>query len=123
MKEVLYLSGKITDETKRKEQQNLDRFVDKGVELTDLGYSVILPGENFQRVGERANWTYKQYLRHDLTLLNKADTIYMMQGWKASRGARIEHRMSKFWHKGIIYEEPQINQSISTTEDPRLKTD
>lgn len=114
-KEVLYISGKITDETKRKEAQNLERFIDKGVELTDQGYSVIIP-ENYHRIGEKANWTWRQFMRHDLILLDKADGIYMMQGWKESRGARIEHRYAKLKKKAIIYEDFKDEGSINNRD-------
>ena len=102
--ELIYISGPITADTKREEQRNLDRFVDAGVELTDLGHTVILPGENLGRVGKEANWNYRTYMRHDLALLKVSETVYFLQGWKKSRGSRIEHRYARLLKKGIIYE-------------------
>lgn len=39
--------------------------------------------------------TWKEYMQIDLRALRMCDSIYMMKGWRNSRGARIEHWLAK----------------------------
>ncbi len=39
-------------------------------------------------------WTWEDYMRDDLNLLLKCDAIYMLNGWRGSRGATIEHDLA-----------------------------
>ena len=39
--------------------------------------------------------TWKEYMQIDLRALRLCDSIYMMKGWRNSRGARIEHWFAK----------------------------
>lgn len=51
--------------------------------------------------------TYPWWLCMVICLYNlifKADYIYMLDNWKDSRGARIEHAVARKIGKGIIYE-------------------
>lgn len=39
----------------------------------------------------RANLTWNEYMEIDLAMLKLCGTIYMMKGWKNSKGARVEY--------------------------------
>lgn len=54
------------------------------------GHDVVNPHEN----GLPADAPWEQHMRADLALLLECDTIYMLNGWERSRGARIEHALA-----------------------------
>ena len=104
MRECLYLSGAITPTPEHPSlEANKQRFVDKGIELSKE-YAVFLPGENNGSMGVQAEWTWKDFMKADIPYVLKCDTIYLLAGWKASRGARLEHFLAKRYNKNIIYE-------------------
>ena len=45
---------------------------------------------------------YTLVLLYDLWLLSRCDTIYMMPGWRESRGARIENFFAGYYDKNMI---------------------
>ncbi len=45
---------------------------------------------------------YTLVLLYDLWLLSRCDTIYMMPGWRESRGANIEYHFASLFEKNII---------------------
>lgn len=54
-------------------------------------------------------WTEKTSLRHIADTLNSyivsSDSIYMLRGWKESKGATAEHAVAKWIGLEIIYQE------------------
>lgn len=48
--------------------------------------------------------SWAEYMRKDLTLLLKCDTIYMLEGWEVSEGASLEHYIANKLGLKIIYE-------------------
>ncbi len=54
--------------------------------LSDLDFEVYNP-----TVHEvREDWTWADYLRHDLRLLLECDKVALLDGWEASKGAQLE---------------------------------
>lgn len=102
MKEAVYVSGRITGLTP---EESKERFLEKGIELASQGKAVFLPTENNRDIGIRSNWGWKDYMRVDLEMLKRCDTIYMLSNWKESRGARMEHWLAKRRGMRVIYEE------------------
>ena len=43
-------------------------------------------------------------MRHDIKLLCDCDAIYMLNGWRESAGAKIEHKLARDIGIEIIYE-------------------
>lgn len=41
------------------------------------------------------NWSYEQIMNFDLDVLRNCSHIVMMEGWQASRGAKIEYEFAK----------------------------
>lgn len=39
--------------------------------------------------------TWKDYMRHDIRQLLTCSAIYMLKGWRRSKGARLEYRIAK----------------------------
>ena len=47
--------------------------------------------------------TQEEYMRICIPMLNICDTIYMLEGWEKSVGAKIEHSLAVQAGKPIIY--------------------
>ena len=88
----LYLSGAITNNPEYKKQ-----FTRKYRELEEK-FIVLSP------LFINANLEWKEYMHIDLAMIDVCDVVYMMKGWKDSRGAKIEEVYAQFKDKEIIYE-------------------
>jgi len=55
--------------------------------LTDQGFEVVNP----VTIPHDHEDTYQAYMKEDLKALLECDAIYMIWGWKESRGAMFEH--------------------------------
>lgn len=97
MKKRCYNSGKITG------LSDLDyilNFLDADDEIKQLGYNPISPlDKNMQ-----GNIPWWLHITLDVMLLLTCRTAYFQRNWKDSRGARIEHRIAKFFRMKIIYQ-------------------
>ena len=49
--------------------------------------------------------TWEQYMLEDIEILFKCDAIFMMNNWKASKGACIEHAIAREIGLIIMYQE------------------
>lgn len=106
-KEVVYVSGPISAAKPYDMEQNIRKGMRKGGELAQTGVAPIVPHGNSYRWAETGKFGWKDYMRVDLELLKRADSVYMMQEWKASRGARIEERYARLLGKKVVYEDGQ----------------
>jgi len=97
---LYYISGKITDVSREKERENLEKFNIKDKELRSQGHVVFNPASH-----EVEGTTWEQYLAFDIIfIVNNKPTLYMMKGWEESRGARLEHETALLLNLDIIYE-------------------
>lgn len=69
---------------------NFPAFAAAAARLRAQGYEVINPAEH----GEVPGMKWADYIRKDLKLLADCDAIYLLPGWRQSRGARLEHRIA-----------------------------
>ena len=51
-----------------------------------------------------AGLTQEEYMKICIQMLHICDTIYMLEGWEKSVGAKIEHSLAVQAGKPIIYE-------------------
>ena len=47
---------------------------------------------------------WHEYMEIDLAILSLCDAIYMMNGWKDSKGAKVEHLKAKIKGMSLYYE-------------------
>jgi hypothetical protein len=99
---LVYISGPVTGIP----EYNFPAFKLAESYLRKQGYRTINPADIargvFERI-EKPQW--KDFMRVDLKYLIKCDAIYMLVGWKKSRGARIEHFIAKILEMEIVYQE------------------
>lgn len=94
----IYISGKITG---TKDYMRRFRFADARL-MENYGCDIINPEAVNANLPEST--TYQEYMKISLCMLSMCDTIYMLKGWKASKGARLEHSYAKAHNYSIIYE-------------------
>lgn len=50
---------------------------------------------------------YTDYMREDIKILARCNTICMLPGWKRSKGARLEYRIAKVLNMQILEFQPE----------------
>jgi hypothetical protein len=50
------------------------------------------------------HWSWRRCMVVCLANLITVGAVYMLAGWRESRGARIEHRVARFFGKRVMYE-------------------
>lgn len=93
----IYISGQITGLSKRRWYKNFKKAERR---LLAAGYDVINPAKNMM------NLTYDEYMAIDLMLLERCDAIYMLDNWRASKGARKELTRARELNLEVLYENP-----------------
>lgn len=79
----VYISGKITGLPFEEVEDN---FYHAQNRLEEEGFEVVNPLEN--GLPREAEW--HEHVKADIRLLLECDTIYLLENWKESKGARIE---------------------------------
>lgn len=94
---IIYLSGQITGDA-----DYFLRFLSYELKLKKdyPGCEVINPAKVGQTYPK--SFTYDQFISHDLMLLDNADAIAQIPGWKRSTGACIEFGYAVAKGKQII---------------------
>lgn len=85
---TVYISGPITGldtRTAEKAFQAAEHF------LKSQNLNVVNP----MKLQHEHGGTWEDFMKEDLEALLKCDQIYMLKGWKESRGAKVEHRIAK----------------------------
>lgn len=103
MQKTIYISGKITGTEDYEE-----RFLKAEMELRSRGFNVLNPvkaGKWLERNLAPKFPTWVEYMKQDLKSMMVADCIYMLKGYRESKGARLELFLAKFLQYEIIYEE------------------
>lgn len=86
-KAKVYISGPITGHADYLEEfAHTEREV---IALFDGHVEIINPAKIGERLPDSTTW--EEYMKLDYILLDMADTIYMMPGWRESTGACIEY--------------------------------
>ena len=98
-----YISGPITGVENYLD--NFDRF-EKKVKA-ELDCVVVNPAKVSAELPIETE--YEEYMEMSITMMKMCDAIYMMKGWKESRGAQFEHTYAKILGLKIFYEEEKSN--------------
>ena len=84
---TIYISGKITGTEDFRE-----RFAHAESKLKQQGWRVINPAKKNAHFPAGTSW--ETYMRASIRLLSRADAIYLLRGWRDSRGARLEQQIA-----------------------------
>jgi hypothetical protein len=89
----VYIAGKINGLPNYKEifKEAEDKFLAKG----HVCMNPAVLGEGFE---------YQAYMPICLAMLEVCDTVYMLNNWKDSKGAKVEHEYTKLQGKNIVYQ-------------------
>jgi len=106
---LFYVAGKLTAPTPYKYMKNIEHAKDVSLKLRKKGYAVICPHQNSAHqcgaLRKDAEQDFEAWIERDIEILKRCDAIYMLRGWRNSRGAKIEHAKAKEFEKEIYYEE------------------
>lgn len=95
----VYISGKITGVSDYKE-----RFEDAISEVLngiDSNAEIVNPVS----IGSKClSGLWKDYMKLDIKEFIECDVIFMLKGWRKSKGARLEHKIAKSIGLSIIYQ-------------------
>lgn len=96
---TIYVSGAMTGI----ENYNHPRFNAAAARLRAAGMDVTNPAEYPFVDG----WEWADYMKRDIILLMQCDSIYMLEGWSDSNGARIERKLAMDLGFKVYYENPK----------------
>ena len=102
MQKTIYISGKITGID---DYEN--RFAKAEAELEAKGFNVLNPvkaGKWLERYLAPKFPTWVEYMKQAIKSMMSADCIYMLKGYRESKGARLELFLAKVLKYEIIYE-------------------
>jgi nucleoside 2-deoxyribosyltransferase len=91
----IYISGPITN--KLDYMEDFDRAEQK---LLSQGHEVINPAKINSFLPK--DTTHEQYMTFSFMLLDMADTIYMLSGWRCSSGSCMEYEYARAKNKIIV---------------------
>lgn len=79
---TVYIAGPMTG----RPEFNFPAFHEAAKRLRAQGHTVVNPAELYKHTDQP--WDF--YIRGSLKAMLDCDTIYLLQGWRNSRGAKIE---------------------------------
>lgn len=82
----VYISGSIT-----KDADYREHFKAAEEKLRSMGMRVFNPAKH--EADPDKSW--EDYMKRDIAELTRCRAIYLLKGWKKSRGARLEYKIAK----------------------------
>ncbi|HOK13352.1 MAG TPA: DUF4406 domain-containing protein [Candidatus Kapabacteria bacterium] len=108
----VYIAGKVSGEDTK---ECKEKFLQAEFALKRKGYEVVNPTKLVQSSTE-----WRQAMIECIRHLVVCDAIYMLNDWKASRGARLEHSIAQDLGLTIMYQNradeyaERVSRSVST---------
>lgn len=87
---IIYISGKIRDDSLFKQECNIIDAMSVALECWKLGYPTICPHGNTHLFDGELTW--EEFITGDLLILDRCDIIIMVEGWQESTGAMRERQ-------------------------------
>lgn len=102
----IYIAGPMTS----KQDWNMGAFHIAEGALSKHGHTVLNPANNIPLCNPESI-SHEEYMRIALAMLDCCDTIYMLQGWENSKGAKMELQYA-VEHRKMIEFEPTGSVSL-----------
>lgn len=93
----VYISGKITGI----EDHAPKLFSSAEFMLQAKGFLTVNP----LSLNHNHNRTWHDYMKEDVKAICDCDAVFMLNNWKDSRGAKIEHEIASYLGLDIMYQE------------------
>ncbi len=100
-KKVIYLAGPITGVA-----DYWEPFYKADAELTAKGFIVLNPARLPQGM------TNAQYMRICESMMDCADAVLMLPGWRNSKGATLEWTRCKYIYKHVIFDIKHVEEVL-----------
>jgi hypothetical protein len=94
---------------------NFPAFNTAARRLASQGHKTVNPANK----GIVDGWEWSDYLRHDVRLLTECDAIYLLHGWRDSRGARLEEHIARELGMQILDSDQYSGAPILSAPKPR----
>lgn len=101
----IYISGKVTGIPIGVARE---RFAKAQSFLEDVGFDVVNPMRN----GLPTSEPWERHIAKDIELLLPCDAVYMLDGWRLSRGARIEYDIAVETDKYVLFESQTVSRDL-----------
>lgn len=90
---TVYIAGPMTGYP----DYNAKAFTRAADDLRDVGYEVVSPHELDSNLteAEKATTPWEEFMARDLAEVLRADEVCVLQGWEASKGARLEVKVAQ----------------------------
>ena len=103
MEKLIYVAGPYSGDV----ENNIKRAEEVSIELIRNGWYVITPHKNtagYEQY-EDDQITYQTWIEMDLDILKRCDAIFVMNGWKRSRGTQREITLALDLNLLVFFEE------------------
>lgn len=90
---LVYVSGAYTAPNPEQLQANIERARLAGLEVRKAGYVPVVPHLAIL-YDDPNDFTYEKAMQECLALLRRCDAVLMVDGWRESRGAKIERHVA-----------------------------
>lgn len=100
---VAYISGRYRGKDLNTVFNNVIKAREVALKYWKLGYAVICPHMNTAFM-DNSEIEDNKFIEGDLKFIQFCDIIVMLDNWRDSVGAQIEHQKARELNKEIIYE-------------------
>ena len=105
---IIYISGPITHEPKADEN-----FKKAHIELSkahpdaEIKNPILIPYPKYVQDDWQEDGLWSYFMHESIKMMMECDTIYMLKGWSASKGATIEHDLAWKLNMTVVYEDEE----------------
>ena len=97
---IIYIAGPMTGYP----DWNRSRFKSAESRLSWGGHTVLNPARHIPMWNPEAI-THEQYMKIAFAMIDACDTIYLLDGWRDSKGAIQEYNYAVQYDKRVLFEE------------------
>jgi nucleoside 2-deoxyribosyltransferase len=87
---LVYVAGPYSGDTDEKVESNIVSARCIGIELWEMGHSVIVPHMNTAHFEKLSDVSWERFMEGDLDILSRCDCLVLTPDWRESKGACME---------------------------------